>query len=205
MKKLTTLCVALMITISTHAQDNIPSTIEVSGTTYFMPANFTYSIELIISREFLYDHYNQSRSLAAVQEEYFQQITSLGIDTTEFKEDKIRYLTLGYTRDAREGMLFTFSTTSIKTLEKVLSVMTPGSRISSTMVYAILSPEEIREVTTAATEKARKKATIMAKEQNRKVGKVLKIVNHEQDRVSNPVYYGKDEYPYSVTVTFALL
>ena len=205
MKKLSILCVALMITVSAHAQDNIPPTIEVSSTTYFVPANFTYSIDLVISREFLYHQYHQSRSLASVQEAYFQQITSLGIDKKEFKEDKIRYLTLDYLRDTREGMLFTFSTTSVKTLEKVLSVKSRGSRISSAIASAILSPEEIREVTTAATEKARRKATMIAETQNRKVGKVLKIVNRGQDRVSNFTQYRKDEYPYSVTVTFELL
>ena len=202
MKKLTILCVTLMISISTYAQDNIPSTIEVSGTTYFVPANFTYIAEIVVSRDFLYDYYNQNRSLASVQEEYFQQITSLGIDTKEFKEDKIGYLTRGYTK---EGVLFTFSTTSIKTLEKVISVTTPGARISRTIISAILSPEQIQEFATAAIEKARKKAKMMAEKQNKKLGKVLKIVDHERDRISNLTYYGEEEYPYSVKVTFALL
>ena len=205
MKKLSILCVALMITVSTHAQDNIPSTIEVLSTIYFKPG-FTYSVQVIISRDFMYDYYSQTKSLASVQEEYFQQITSLGMDIEAFKEDKIGYLTLGYTK---EGTMFTFSTNSSKTLEKVLSVATPGCRVTRSMVSASVFPEKVRELAAAVIEKTRKKATMIAETQNRKLGKILKIVDHEPDRVTNlsmlPDFYEEGQYPYSVTVTFELL
>ena len=112
-----------MKALSPHVRDDIPSTIEVVGTTCFQPDNLIYDVQVMISLEGLEQ---DDIPLADLQDQYFRRITSLGIDKKEFKEDKLAYLALSY---KKKGTLFLFDTTSKETFEQVLSVRTAASRL----------------------------------------------------------------------------
>ena len=193
--------------LSSHVQDDIPSTIEVIGSTYFKPDNLTYRAQIVISLHFMYSQVDIP--MPDLLDEYFKRITSLGIDKKEFKEDKIAYLALSY---EKKGTLFLFDTTSRETFEQVLSVRTTASSLRSTTKSVILSPEKSRELARAAIANAREKAQGIVEGENRKIGKILTIKDHQPGKVlnfnSNSTYIDLDEnyaYPYSVTVTFELL
>ena len=82
-----------MKALSPHVRDDIPSTIEVVGTTCFQPDHLIYDVQVMISLEGLEQ---DDIPLADLQDQYFRRITSLGIDKKEFKEDKLAYLALSY-------------------------------------------------------------------------------------------------------------
>ena len=199
-----------MKALSPHVRDDIPSTIEVVGTTCFQPDNLIYDVQIMISLEGLEQ---DDIPLADLQDQYFRRITSLGIDKKEFKEDKLAYLALSY---KKKGTLFLFDTTSKETFEQVLSVRTAASRLVLVSISAILSPEESEELTTAAIENAREKAKGVAEEHNRSIGKILKIKDNQPgivyklnfDLGVNLTTFDLDEnyaYPFPVKVTFELL
>ena len=193
--------------LSSHVQDGRLSTIEVVGNTYFTPHNLIYHVEVMISMRLLHDP--DTPPFADLLDEYFQKITSLGIDKKEFKEDKLAYLAFLY---EEKGTLFLFDTTSRETFKQVLTVKTTASSLRAVTASVILSPEKSRELATAAIANAREKAQGIVEGQNRKIGKILTIKDHQPDKVFNLnihstyIYLGKNyEYPYSVTVTFELL
>ena len=195
-----------MKALSPHVRDDIPSTIEVVGTTCFKPDNLIYDVQVMISLEGLDQ---DDIPLADLQDQYFRRITSLGIDKKEFKEDKLAYLALSY---KKKGTLFLFDTTSKETFEQVLSVKTSASGLRSVTASVILSPEKSRELATAAIANARERAQGIAEGQDRKIGKILHIKDHQPGKVhnlhSNSTHLDFDanyEYPYPVTVTFELL
>lgn len=196
--------------LSPHVRDDIPSTIEVVGTTCFQPDHLIYDVQVMISLEGLEQ---DDIPLADLQDQYFRRITSLGIDKKEFKEDKLAYLALSY---KKKGTLFLFDTTSKETFEQVLSVRTAASRLVLVSISAILSLEESEELTTAAIENAREKAKGVAEEHNRSIGKILKIKDNHPgivyklnfDLGVNLTTFDLDEnyaYPFPVKVTFELL
>ena len=196
--------------LSPHVRDDIPSTIEVVGTTCFQPDHLIYDVQVMISLEGLEQ---DDIPLADLQDQYFRRITSLGIDKKEFKEDKLAYLALSY---KKKGTLFLFDTTSRETFEQVLSVRTAASRLVLVSISAILSLEESEELTTAAIENAREKAKGVAEEHNRSIGKILKIKDNHPgivyklnfDLGVNLTTFDLDEnyaYPFPVKVTFELL
>ncbi|MCG8322143.1 MAG: SIMPL domain-containing protein [Cytophagales bacterium] len=193
--------------LSPHVRDDIPSTIEVMGTTYFKPDNLTYRVQVVISLSFIYNQVDIP--LPDLLDEYFKRITSLGIDKKEFKEDKTAYLALSY---EKKGTLFLFDTTSRETFEQVLSVKTSASGLRPATASVTLSPEKSRELATAAIANARERAQGIAEGQDRKIGKILHIKDHQPGKVhnlhSNSTHLDFDanyEYPYPVTVTFELL
>ena len=199
-----------MKALSPHVRDDIPSTIEVVGTTCFQPDHLIYDVQVMISLEGLEQ---DDIPLADLQDQYFRRITSLGIDKKEFKEDKLAYLALSY---KKKGTLFLFDTTSRETFEQVLSVRTAASRLVLVSISAILSPEASEELTTAAIENARKKAKGVAEEHNKSIGKILKIKDNQPgivyklnfDLGVNLTTFDLDEnyaYPFPVKVTFELL
>ncbi|MCG8322142.1 MAG: SIMPL domain-containing protein [Cytophagales bacterium] len=199
-----------MKALSPHVRDDIPSTIEVVGTTCFQPDHLIYDVQVMISLEGLEQ---DDIPLADLQDQYFRRITSLGIDKKEFKEDKLAYLALSY---KKKGTLFLFDTTSRETFEQVLSVRTAASRLVLVSISAILSPEASEELTTAAIENAREKAKGVAEEHNRSIGKILKIKDNQPgivyklnfDLGVNLTTFDLDEnyaYPFPVKVTFELL
>ena len=199
-----------MKALSPHVQDDIPSTIEVVGTTCFKPDNLIYDVQVMISLEGLDQ---DDIPLADLQDQYFRRITSLGIDKKEFKEDKLAYLALSY---KKKGTLFLFDTTSKETFEQVLSVRTAASRLVLVSISAILSLEESEELATAAIENAKEKAKGVAEAHNRSIGKILKIKDDQPgivykfnfDPGVNLTTFDLDanyEYPYPVKVTFELL
>ena len=197
--------------LSSHVQDGRLSTIEVVGNTYFTPHNLIYHVEVMISMRLLHDP--DTPPFADLLDEYFQKITSLGIDKKEFKEDKLAYLAFLY---EEKGTLFLFDTTSKETFEQVLSVRTDASRLGLVSISAILSLEESEELATTAIANAREKAKGVVEENNRKIGKILKIKDHQPGKVykfnfdlgMDLAAFDLDEnyaYPYSVEVTFELL
>ena len=197
--------------LSPHVRDDIPSTIEVVGTTFFKPGNLTYHAPVVISLHFM--HGEVDIPMPDLLDEYFKRMTSLGIDKKEFKEDKIAYLALSY---GKKGTLFLFDTTSRETFEQVLSVRTDASRLGLVSISAILSLEESEELATTAIANAREKAKGVAEEHNRSIGKILKIKDHQPGKVYKFNFdlgvdlaaFDLDEnyaYPYSVEVTFELL
>lgn len=200
-----------MKALSPPIRESRLSTIEVVGDTCFTPDNLVYYVEVMISMRLMHDP--DPPPLADLLDQYFQRITSLGIDKKEFKEDKLAYLALSY---KKKGTLFLFDTTSKETFEQVLSVRTAASRLVLVSISAILSLEESEELTTAAIENAREKAKGVAEEHNRNIGKILKIKDNQPgivykfnfDLGVNLTTFDLDEnyaYPFPVKVTFELL
>ena len=60
--------------LSSHVQDDIPSTIEVIGSTYFKPDNLTYRAQIVISLHFMYSQVDIP--MPDLLDEYLKRITS---------------------------------------------------------------------------------------------------------------------------------
>ena len=190
-----------MKALSSHIRESRLSTIEVVGDTCFTPDNLVYYVEVMISMRLMHDP--DPPPLADLLDQYFQRITSLGIDKKEFKEDKLAYLSMLY---EEEGTFLLFNTTSRKTLEQVLLVATPAIYVELKMVSVILSPQKSRELARAAIANARERAKRIAEKQNREIGKILKIADQMPGRMYDSTYVNeKYKEAYEVTVTFELL
>ena len=205
MKKLYLIWINILMSVCIYAQQT-PASIEVKGTVYFVPTTFTYSTQIVMSQDYLSDYYNQIRSLDEIKQEYFQKIAVEGIDPKGFKEDKLSYLSLGY---KKEGTFLVFDTNSKEIIQKLFSNTIAGVRVNSIYVETNLTTEKVQELATAAIEKARKKAQKIVEKQNRKIGKILKIIDHQNDKVSQFSILSTNgessRYPYSTTVVFELL
>lgn len=206
MKKLVLVGLLLPIVSFTYAQQIASASIEVTGTAYFVPTEFVYTTQVVLSQDFLYDYYRKEQSLAEIKATYFQKIAAAGIDPKEFEENTMGYLSLGYKKD---GVLLLFDTTSKTVIEKILANITPGARVSTTYVETRLTITKMQELATAAINKAREKAQKIAKTQNLNIGPIFKITDHQQDKIASynatTIYNKKNPYPYSVTVVFELL
>ena len=143
MKKLSLVCVKMLVSVYIYSQQT-PASIEVKGTVYFVPTVYTYSTQIVISQDFLYDYYNGDvRSLDEIKQEYFQKMAAEGIDPKGFKEDKLSYLSLGYKKG---GTLLIIDTNKKKDIETIIGNTIPGARVNGTyvkVVYQIKKPRNL--------------------------------------------------------------
>ncbi|MEM7550331.1 MAG: SIMPL domain-containing protein [Bacteroidota bacterium] len=190
----------LLLAFNAHSQET--NTINVSGSIEY-EVKPTYEASMVLSLVNVYYDVD-SYSVEDLKSRYFEKIKGVGISTQTIKEDALGYTFLGY---EKEGVLLRFETTSIKELEKFLTIQSIGVRRYETLMKYELSNDEMAEYGKKAYDDAFKKAELLAGKIGRKVGKATYVSDNNYQEYSEALYYASnsENRTYSISVSFELI
>jgi len=201
MKKLVLYIALIAISITANAQQN-KSYIEVTGIVEYDKTVDKYIVKTIISQDL--DYNNNCENIEELKSNYFKKLSSVNFDASKLKEDSLGYLTFGY---KKEGTLLILETKSKDEFMKFLTVSSTGMQIYNRDVIYKLSSQDATNLAKETIENARRKAEKVAGSVNKKIGDILTIIDHNENKTKETLYYDSlnDKGIYRTSVRFELL
>lgn len=147
----------------------------------------------------------ETKTLEQVKADYKNKLSAIGVDFNKFSENKGLYIYSGYSDVYNESMYYSYVTNSEKEIINIIKAKIPGLTFMNIEINAEpFSSEKISELAALATKNAEEKAEKVAKNLNKKLGKIISLTD---TNYSVPVYsyYGSQNYTYTVSVKFELL
>ena len=131
-------------------------------------------------------------------------MSSVNFDASKLKEYSLGYLTFGY---KKEGTLLILETKSKDEFMKFLTVSSTGMQIYNRDVIYKLSSQDATNLAKETIENARRKAEKVAGSVNKKIGDILTIIDHNENKTKETLYYDSlnDKGIYRTSVRFELL
>ncbi|WP_109302117.1 hypothetical protein [Aquimarina sp. AU474] len=180
------------------------NTITVIGETFKKTTIKEYVVNIEI-KDIVADTYQniESKKRPQLIEEYKSKLNSIGIDFKKFKENKL-YAVTGLTH--RTNSNYYYTTTSFEEVEKMFGQLIKGV----TIIWIDIIPNEstnteIATLNSMAIQDAANKATLTAKNINKKIGDIQKVetLDNRQSKYYNTAK-PKEPQKYYVQVTFLL-
>ena len=204
MTKLFLTCIAL-ISIGLSNAQVMENTIEVRGTTTYERQIDSYIADITVSRDLVYDYYNDKPSLDEIKKALFDKMAAVGLDKNKFVEDKVAYSKLGY---QGEGTVYKFETSSEDEFSKIQELYTVRGVNYNKMNVTYKDEENNESLLREAFDNAKKKAQLLASLMNKNLGDAIHINDYNLDSVApypDSYYYDtQKKSSYTIAVIFSV-
>ena len=200
MKKIRLFVAFVAITISTFSQQECKSYIEVTGVARYKKTVEKYIVTIVLSKDLLYN--DDSEEYASLKESFLNKVKACHIDISKLIENEFKYLTIGY---KKKGIVFVFETSSKEELVKFLKIRALGIQLHTKNV--LFKEIDIETLSKNAIENARRNAEKIAKNMNKKVGKIIALIDCNTTDISESIYDDSLENlrAYELEVRFEIL
>ncbi len=161
-----------------------------------------YKVAMVISLANVYydvDNY----TLEDLKSKLLEKVESANVSYDKMEEDALAYAFLGYERD---GTILRFTLSSLDEVKKLLGVQSLGTRPQETVQEFKLSDKEMAEYGKLAFEDAKNRASQLAAQIGRSIGKATKISDNNYQDYRESIYYTgiNNTKIYSISVSFEL-
>ncbi len=201
MKKI---CFVILLLVSCIGQGQTkeiaPNTVSVTGRAIVKRTITRYKAKVSLNMEQVYYSDPQCTSLETFKAKYFAKLDEKGIDSLEFKENKMEFLAYGYQRD---GTVLELETTSLDKIKTLSQIKMPG--ISTTYQFkAEITEADYEKLLKEAFDNAHTNASKIGKVSNKKLGAIVSIVDNTVNQsIWSSRNYNYDEYA-TIYVTYRL-
>lgn len=184
-----------------------PKTIRVSSRVVYIDPDPIFSAEVSLSNAF--SSYNNNMMNLDQLKAYFKKtLEENGLSWQNIKEHSgtFGFETMGY---QKPGIIYEYETKSVEDMKQFLNIELPILQRLNASSTIEIDKEEAQRITQMAFNKALKKASLLAKTFNKKVGDILKV-EENSSLADKPytvaLYYDRPpgEFFYDIVVTYEL-